>query len=114
MCEGSQVNPKFYQGFVEVFFDRGRERRNEIQTEVLAAFAGQFPTRFLEEFLAGKSSSTNIAIRSVSPTLFTVELISTCQQNCPSNLQIAQSDSASGVLRTNNIGSRPYDICGTP
>jgi hypothetical protein len=64
----------FYQGFVEVFFDRGRERRNEIQTEVLAAFAGQFPTRFLEEFLAGKSSSTNIAIRSVSPTLFTVEL----------------------------------------
>ena len=29
MCEGSQVNPMFYQGFVEVFFDRGRERRHE-------------------------------------------------------------------------------------
>ena len=103
----------FYQGFVEVFFDRGRERRNETQTEVLAAFAG-VPYAFFR----GVPRWQELFDKYCNPVGLSYSLyrgtISTCQQNCPSDLQIAQSDSASGVLRTNNIGSRPYDICGTP
>jgi len=53
MCEGSQVNTMFYQGFVEVFFDRGASAVVGPQTEVPAVFAGQFASRFFEDLFAG-------------------------------------------------------------
>jgi hypothetical protein len=53
MCEGSQVNAMFYQGFVEVFLDKGASAIVGPQTEVPAVFAGQFASRFFEEFFGG-------------------------------------------------------------
>ncbi len=53
MCEGSQVNAKFYQGFVEVFLDKGASAIVGPQTEIPAVFAGQFASRFFEEFFGG-------------------------------------------------------------